>query len=374
MNYLHLKFIFLLILTQSFFSAQAQESMVYYDAAKTEAIQFQSQGWSHDVLASPYHRMPAEAKGKVRDAVWGLSTRSAGITLTFATDAPMIQVKYQVSGQIAMNHMPATGVSGLDLYVERQGHDQSLWCRGRYDFKDTITYTYKNLQTYEAANGMHHYSLYLPLYNEVKWLEIGIPADAQLISTDILSQKPIVVYGTSIAQGGCASRPGMGWTNILQRKLNTPVVNLAYSGNGRLEAEVVDFIAEIDAAAFVLDCLPNLGSSEKYPDNELKARIRKSVNQLRDKHPNTPILMVQHAGYSDDYVTKGNYSSVFRINNILEEMYDTMQREGVRELYILRKNEINMCMDCTVDGTHQTDLGMEYYGKAYAKKFKTILK
>ena len=85
---------------------------------------------------------------------------------------------------------------------------------------------------------------------------------------------PIVVYGTSIAQGGCASRPGLAWTNILGRKLDRPVINLAFSGNGKLEKELIELLSEIDASLYVLDCLPNLTSPEYYSTGELKKRIR----------------------------------------------------------------------------------------------------
>ena len=62
--------------------------------------------------------------------------------------------------------------------------------------------------------------------------------------------KPVLVYGTSIAQGGVASRPGLAWTALLERKLDRPVINLAFSGNGRLEPEVLDLIAGQVNAAF----------------------------------------------------------------------------------------------------------------------------
>lgn len=89
-------------------------------------------------------------------------------------------------------------------------------------------------------------------------MQVGVPGNALFNPMAIREEKPIVVYGTSIAQGGCASRPGMAWPALVGRKLDRPLINLGFSGNGRLEKEVIDLIAEIDAKVYVLDCLPNL--------------------------------------------------------------------------------------------------------------------
>ena len=219
----------------------------------------------------------------------------------------------------------------------------------------------------------YDYNLYLPLYNAVQWMEIGVPVENTLSATPTDDQKPVLVYGTSIAQGGCASRPAMGWTSIVQRGLDRPVINLAFSGNGRLESEVIALINEIDASMYILDCLPNLTNAEQYPDDELRKRIRESVLTLRKSHPESPILLAAHAGYSEDQVTRSRFESVNRVNRIQKEEFEKLRKEGVRLLYFLSQDDINMCMDCTVDGTHQTDLGMQYYADAYLKKIGKIL-
>src|SRR5690606_20072577 len=118
--------------------------------------------------------------------------------------------------------------------------------------------------------------LYLPLYNEVKWLEIGIPDSADLHPLPNLAQRPIVVYGTSIAQGACASRAGLAWTALLERQMDRPVINLGFSGNGLLERKFIEELITVDAAVYVLDCLPN---SYKLPDTEQKDRIQYAVHR-----------------------------------------------------------------------------------------------
>jgi hypothetical protein len=89
-------------------------------------------------------------------------------------------------------------------------------------------------------------------------MKIGVPEDKNFSPLPLNKKKPIVVYGTSIAQGACASRPGMAWTAILGRRMNIPLINLGFSGNGKLEKEMLDLIAEIDAEVYILDCLQNM--------------------------------------------------------------------------------------------------------------------
>lgn len=354
--------------------AQNQQEYQWIDAAKDDRIRFEGQGWSHDVMASPFDRLPATAEKDVRKAVWNLSRNSAGIYLTFSTDASEIRVRYQVAGGIQMPHMPATGVSGLDLYMENVSGEQLTWCAGRYHFGDTVSYTFTDLHSRHGSGASARtYRLYLPLYNSVNWLEIGISSENDFYTVSSESKKPVVIYGTSIAQGGCASRPGMAWTNIVQRNLNRPVINLGFSGNGRLETEVVDLIKEIDASLFVLDCLPNLTNHETFPEDELKKRVIESVKTMKAKYPRTPILLTDHAGYPNERFSENAYVRVKNVNQWQQEAVEQLRSEGIKDLYILSKSEIDMCMDCTVDYVHQTDLGMEYYARSYLRVINQIL-
>jgi len=368
------KFFFFIILICIGATTHSQ-SVAYQwtDPAEDHRFIIEGQGWKQDELESPYDRLPVRAKANVRDAVWNLSRSSAGIYVTFSTDAPKIQIRYQVIGSLQMPHMPATGVSGLDLYVESSS-ENPVWYAGSYHFGDTITYSYTDLHSrYGSGEKPHTYKVYLPLYNGVKWMEIGIPEENNFYTADPAEKKPVVVYGTSIAQGACASRPGMAWTNIVQRNLNRPIINLGFSGNGRLEPEVMNLINEIDASVFILDCLPNLINEEKYPEKELKNRIRESVRILKSKYPRTPIILTDHAGYPNERLSEKAYSGVNNANRWQHEIVEQLKKEEVKDLHLLTKSEIDMCMDCTVDYVHQTDLGMEYYAKAYLRILNQIL-
>src|SRR5215218_3721768 len=162
-----------------------------------------------------------------------LSQNSAGIYINFKTSATSIVVRYKVTGNQAMLHMPATGVSGVDLY----GHDingQWRWAKGSWQFGDTCEYRFSNLS---LSAKEEEFRLYLPLYNTVSWMTIGMPEEATFTWLSVSGEPSIVAYGTSILQGGCTSRPGLAWTNILGRKLERPVINLGFSGNGQLEPD-----------------------------------------------------------------------------------------------------------------------------------------
>src|SRR5690606_8986301 len=181
-------------------------------------------------LVDSYDRFPARAQEKVRDIVWKLSRNSTGLKVRFRSDAPEIKVKYVVSERLEMPHMPATGVSGVDLYAKDQD-GKWIWSAGKYSFGDTITYHFNNLKPSKVGR---EYTLYLPLYNSVKWMDISVPRQSAFVPHRPGKEKPIIVYGTSIAQGACATRPGLAWTNILDRRLDVPLINLAFSGNGKL--------------------------------------------------------------------------------------------------------------------------------------------
>lgn len=348
---------FLIFLVIIPIQAQQAEKYVWHDPLTT-VDQFDGQGWKN----IRYNRLPEKAEAMVRLPLWSLSRNSAGLVIRFTSNSDNIVIEYAVKGRFGMNHMPPTGVSGVDLYVKNK--KEWLWCRGRYQFKDTISYNFK---IDRASKNEREYQLFLPLYNSVKDLRIGVSENSGIIFHPKSEKNPIVVYGTSIAQGACASRPGMAWTNILSRRLNEPVINLGFSGNGRLEKEMIELLVEINASVYILDCLPNLSPNAKRTKEEIQRRIVNSVTLLREKHKNTPILLVQHAGYSDGFVDIEREKVYATLNSWMTETYKQLKVSGTHNLHMLTKEEIALSNDAFVDGTHPTDLGMQQYAEAYEK-------
>lgn len=369
-------FILLLLLTQAppGISQQVQK-YEWWNPAKNEYAVVEGQAWPQEMKGT-YNRLPQRAQKNVRKDIWDLAQDAAGLEISFVSNSPEIIVRYKVGKDKAFPHMPATGVSGVDLYgIGRDGN--LLWCRGAYSFNDTVTYTFKNFDNTDSLYPMHkkkggEYRLYLPLYNNVSCLEIGTVNGYIFKALPVRKEKPIVVYGTSIAQGGCASRPGMAWTAILDRKLDRPLINLGFSGNGLLEKELIDLITEIDAKVYVLDCLPNLIGKD-YPAAEMKKRIMESVNSIRQTRKTAPILLTEHAGYSDELINPKSRNKVNNINKILREAFLQLRKEGVKNIHLLSKEELNLDINSTVDASHPTDLGMLQYATAYEKKLRAIL-
>ena len=368
----HLLFLAICFFHIQFSNAQGRESITWWNPAQHTTNVIEGQAWPSKVQ-SRYDRLPADAELIAREGVWDLSKQSAGLLIRFWSNSSNILVRYTVNDDHEMPHMPATGVSGVDLYAKNSDGDW-LWCRGNYAIGDTIQYDFKNINTKEAYHDKgREYRLYLPLYNSVEWLKIGIPDSAILNPLPIRKEKPIVVYGTSIAQGACASRPGMAWTAILDRKMDRPLINLGFSGNGRLEEELIDLMAEIDAKIYILDCLPNLTPNKNRSLDDVSQLIISAVKRLRQYRASVPILLVEHAGYSDGLTNVKRHKTYTDLNEVLRNAFAQLKSEGINNIYLLPKDAIGLGMDSFVDGTHPTDLGMETYARAYEKQLRKIL-
>lgn len=319
---------------------------------------------------SDFGRLPSEVKETVRPPVWGLGRNSAGIYVDFKTNSATIQVKYTVKGNYNMPHMPTTGVSGVDLYYKTNQAKNWEWAYGRYKFEDTVSYTFSDLDP--SQDGF--YRLYLPLYNSVDFMEIGVENSSSLefYSNDL---KPIVVYGTSIAQGACASRPGLAWTNILGRSFDNEVINLGFSGNGRLERPILDLLSNEDAAVYILDCIPNLSVSKERSEKQLDLLIRESVIYLRGKRPDIPIVLAQHSSaYTPGFMNNGTQNEYGSSSDVVQKSFDKLRKSGVRKLYLLTSKEMGLDINSTVDYAHPNDIGMMKIANAYKRVIRKALK
>ncbi len=333
-------------------------------------VGIEGQGWPAADFATPFDRLPAKAEKTVRPDVWNLSHHSAGLSVRFVADTPAIHARWSLtSPQLAMKHMPATGVSGLDLYA-RDGQGNWRW----------VACAAPNAEGQEQAGvvvdglqpGRREWLLYLPLYNGVSNLEIGVPVSATIERAAAPlpgREKPIVFYGTSITHGACASRPGMCHTAILQRRYGRPVVNLGFSGNGRMEPEMAELLAEIDAAAFCIDCCPNLDGAATA------ARTGPLVEILRKSHPQTPIILVEDRRYADGWLVPGKRAHNDANHAALRKAFDDLQAAGVPGLHYLGGDDLlGDDGEGTVDSSHPTDLGFVDHAKAFTKVLDPLVR
>jgi lysophospholipase L1-like esterase len=321
------------------------------------------EGRAFDDTENYFDRLPARAKGVVREEVWNLSRHSTGMAAYFETDAPDIAVRYGVlNAALAMPHMPATGVSGLDLYA--------MTDRG---WRWVATHSPRS-QTMDAklvarlAPGKRAYHINLPLYNGVTSMEVGVPKGAVFTPTPPRKDKPVLFYGTSITQGGCASRPGMCFTSILRRRLNRPVLNFGFSGNGKTEIEVGRFLAELDPAVFVLDTLAITGA------DILRERMEALVKLIREKRLSTPILMLDERTIETAPLVPTIASAHRKKSEALKQAYDNLVAAGVKELHVRKGDDVlGNDGEGTVDGSHPTDLGMMRYADAIEPDIRKLL-
>ena len=338
----------------------SEEGLAWYNV---EDWGLEGKGW--DQTKRYFDRLPEKAEATVRKQVWDLSRHAAGMQVRFVTDATHIQVRYKLySDRLAMPHMPATGVSGLDLYAEdAQGIER--WVA-------VTRPTKQDLDIKLAENllpGKRRYSLYLPLYNGVDRLEIGVPEGSIFEGMAPRAEKPMLFYGTSIMHGACASRPGMAIPAILGRRFRRPTINLGFSGNGRMEKELAELLVEQDPAVFAIDCLPNMNAEM------IEERAADFVRIIRASHQATPILLVEDRSFTNTpfFPNRKEWHQSSRM--ALRKAYRELLEEGFSHLFYLNgDNLLGLDGEAATDGSHPSDLGMMRYADAYEPALRAILK
>jgi len=327
---------------------------------------------SDSLKESPYDRLPISYKEKVREPIWDLSKASAGITVRFHSNSTSINLKWTVLNDLDMSHMAATGIKGIDLYTKYNNKWRYVTTAGA--LVGLKTYQNKSIPAdsineYELIKNMtpefREYKLFLPLYDGVTKLEVGIDSAASIEKATPSSEKPIVFYGTSITQGGCASRPGMAHTNIISRKLDVDCINYGFSGNGRMETPIVELISEIDARFYVIECLQNMDSEQ------VKERVKPLVDIIRTNHPYTPIVLVENMMYTMAFLNQTLETRLIEENTSLKNEYDKIIKNGTPNIFYIKDNkEFLVDNEGTVDGVHLTDLGFKRYADYLIENFK----
>ena len=316
---------------------------VWYDALE---LGIEGKGWADTV--DPYDRLPRQAEGVVPDAVWRLSQSPTGMCVRFRTSARQIHARWtHLQKELGEANFNRCADSGLDLY----GDDRGVWrwVATTHQFEGQKP----EVCMVEGLDGIERdYLLYLPLRNKLAHVEIGVPADAEWTPLAPRSLKPLVVYGTSIVHGAYASRPGLVYPSILGRRLQRPVINLGFSGNARMEIEVAELLAELDAAVYILDPMPNMTL-------ELVAeRADVFIRRLRELKPDTPIIMVEDFPRTNSWVLPEIEKTVRDKCLRYREIVDGLMASGMSGLHYVR-GETLMGVDneASIDGIHPGDLG-----------------
>lgn len=317
-----------------------------------------------------YERLPAEFEGRSREALWYLGRNSAGLYVRFSSNASAIWLRWSAKFGNHMNHQTLTGTRGLDLYVLTDKGEWRFMASGRptLDSKDCEQ---KVIGSMEPK--WREYMLYLPLYDGLTKLEIGVDREAVVEAPKVdlpRCDKPIVMYGTSILQGGCANRPGMAHTSILSRRFNREVINLGFSGNALLDLEIAELMASVeDPAIFVFDYVPNA-----Y-DYLIREKGEQFFRIVRDAHPDVPILFLEDPYFGHYEYDAGIKAEVDKKNAAQWELFCKLKKQGEKNIWYLKSDDmVGHDNEAFVDGIHFTDLGMMRYADWLAPHIRKHMK
>ncbi len=302
-------------------------------------------------------RMPAAISDNVNDGVKALAHNTAGGRVRFITDSPYVIIKTVQSEMLSFPHMAYSGKCGFDLYCGTtyvKSFIPPIGTVGGFESVVDIGERRERLLTID-----------FPLYDNVTDLYIGLLGDAELkAAPDYTVDKPIVYYGSSITQGGCASRAGSSYQGFLSRWLDADYINLGFSGSARGEKLMAEYIASLDMSAFVLDYDHNAPTDEHL--EETHEALFKCV---RAAHPDIPIIVMNRPKL---YL---NAMELHRLNIIMRTV-ENARASGDKNVYFVSGKELMaLCADeGTVDGTHPTDLGFFSMAKALLPILKEALK
>lgn len=332
----------------SAFLSQAQ-NVVYTDLSA-----FPLYGKVSEETNERYERLPSRLEGVSRGPVWYLGRNSAGLYIRFRSNSTSIHARWESTFNNSMTHMTDTGTKGLDLYALVDGewrHVCSAQPQGKKSEREIIS----NMDPVERE-----YMLYLSLYDGVMSLEIGVDEGAFIGHPAVdrpSREKPVVMYGTSILQGGCANRPGMAHTNIIGRRLDREVINLGFSGNALLDIEIAELMASVaDPGLYVLDYVPNASAEAIDKVGEDFFRI------IRNAHPDVPVIFIEDVIFPTTQFDNRLLEEVTTKNAAQKRLYDRLKKSGEKKIYyISAKGMIGDDGEATVDGIHFTDLGAMRY-------------
>ncbi len=326
-----------------------RDDVVFYDVRKAP---FRIYGLYNPETEPIFRRMPKEVADTVSPGVSYLSTNTSGGRVRFKTNSPFIAIRAEMPPVSPMSHMPFTGQASFTIYFNKNGH--STYYR---TFKPPV----EKLMKGEGITGivefvdvpdedMRDVTIYFPLYAAVDSLYIGLSKDAVVLPGDTYKrEKPIVFYGSSITQGGCASHSGNSYEGFLSRRFDANYINFGFSGNAKAEDAMIEYLAGMDMSMFVCDYDHNAKTLE-----HLKNTHEKLFRAVRAAHPEIPIIIMSAPNFDT------NRADWTPRRAVVFETYAKAALEGDKNVYYVDGERLfgGDCRDgCTVDGCHPNDLG-----------------
>lgn len=309
-----------------------------------------------------FRRMPEDVAKAVSYGVWGLHSSTAGGRIRFRTDSPYIVVNAKMPPINKMPHFALTGHCGFDMYITEHGEKRYF---RTFIPPVNIDGGFESLIWLPEAVLTRDIEINFPLYTDVNELYIGIKEGSTITEHKPYKyEKPIVYYGSSITQGGCASRPGTCYQSIVSRHFDANYINLGFSGSAKAEPEMIEYIKGLDMSVFVYDYDHNAPTTE-----HLKETHEKSFKIIREANPNLPIIMMPRPkGYQYDWEKERE--------EIIKTTYLNAVNSGDKNVYFISSKELTAICgnEGTVDDSHPTDLGFYSMAQAVIKVLKEILK
>lgn len=351
------------LVTAHLFPLLAQDSALRWIQLSNEQVEVNGLPWYRE-NGGDLFRLPSRLKDTYRKPVWDLAQSPSGGRIRFRTNSTVLAIRLEYPEPPDMRNMHAFGQTGLDLYADGVYRGTAIADRDAKPGKTQEHTYYKDQPRIDRE-----ITLYLPLYMPAKVIGIGLDTEARVErAKPFVVKMPIVFYGTSITQGGCASRSGMSYQAILGRMLNTDFVNLGFSGNGLGEPELARAVAEVDASCFVLDFAQNNPTIES-----LAQSYGPFLQTIRSKHAETPILVI-----TPIYSAREAWSRDARLEGMRELIRKVAAERiaaGDRQLEIVEGTDLigPLRGDGLVDGTHPNDLGFQWMAEGLARRLSKLL-
>ncbi len=330
-----------------------REGLTFYDIDKAP---FKIHGVFRE--GDRYVRMPQKIADNVNDSIHWLNGLTSGGRIRFVTDSPYIALKVQISGPSKFSFFSVTGIMGCDVYSGKRYYGTII------PPLDTTT-EYENIIDIPDPEE-REYTINMPIYASTHKVFVGIKEGSTLKPADDYSiTKPVVFYGSSVTQGGCASRPGNTYPSQISRELNCDIINLGFAGSAKGEEEIARYISTLDMTAFCYDYDYNADSLEHYKETH-----EKFFKIIRVAQPDLPIIMTTRPKV---YLTAGENERV----NIMLNTYNNALAAGDKNVYYIKGQDLLIDMlgeAALVENCHPNDAGFASMAYVMGNKLKEILK
>ena len=313
-----------------------------------------------------FRRIPEAVAESVSKGVLALHANTAGGRVRFKTNSPYVAIYAEVENVCRAPHFALTGSAGFDLYEDINGTDRFVQIYvPPYDIKDSFESVHEFTEERERE-----LTINFPLYTDVKNLYVGVAKGSEIKAPKPYKyEKPVVYYGSSITQGGCAARPGTCYEAIISRRLSCDHINLGFSGVAKAEDEIAEYISNLDMSVFVYDYDHNAPTLE-----HLKKTHERMFKKIREKNPTLPVIFASKPKFfGDEYGDNMTYYKSYR-----EEVRNTYEKAiaaGDKNVYFINGDELMKYAryEGTVDISHPTDLGFASMAKAFGDLLEKVL-